>query len=91
MGPRRDAQAAASSSEAGRSRASAVGRIGKTIMRATVPSLPERLLERIAREGPVSFYDFMRAALYDPADGYYSRGAAIGEGGDFLTSPHTSP
>jgi len=60
-------------------------------MRATVPSLPERLLERIAREGPISFYDFMRAALYDPADGYYSRGAAIGEGGDFLTSPHTSP
>ena len=59
-------------------------------MRATVPSLPERLLERIAREGPISFYDFMRAALYDPADGYYARGAAIGEGGDFLTSPHTS-
>ena len=76
---------------AGRSRASAVGRIGKTIMRATVPSLPERLLERIAREGPISFYDFMRAALYDPADGYYARGAAIGEGGDFLTSPHASP
>ena len=60
-------------------------------MRATVPSLPERLLERIAREGPISFYDFMRAALYDPADGYYARGAAIGEGGDFLTSPHASP
>ncbi|HVQ53886.1 MAG TPA: class I SAM-dependent methyltransferase, partial [Thermoanaerobaculia bacterium] len=56
-----------------------------------MPSLPERLLERIAREGPISFYDFMRAALYDPADGYYSRGAAIGEGGDFLTSPHASP
>ena len=60
-------------------------------MRATVASLPERLLQRIAREGPISFYDFMQAALYDPADGYYTRGAAIGEGGDFLTSPHTSP
>lgn len=60
-------------------------------MRATVVSLPERLLQRIAREGPISFYDFMQAALYDPADGYYTRGAAIGEGGDFLTSPHTSP
>jgi SAM-dependent MidA family methyltransferase len=60
-------------------------------MRATVPSLPERLRQRIAREGPISFYDFMQAALYDPAQGYYSRGAAIGEGGDFLTSPHVSP
>ena len=60
-------------------------------MRATVPSLPERLRERIAREGPISFYDFMQAALYDPVDGYYARGAAIGEGGDFLTSPHVSP
>ena len=54
-------------------------------------SLSERLRERIAREGPISFYEFMRAALYDPEDGYYARGAAIGEGGDFLTSPHVSP
>jgi len=51
-------------------------------------SLSERLRDRIAREGPISFYDFMRAALYDPEDGYYARGAAIGEGGDFVTSPH---
>ena len=54
-------------------------------------SLPERLRDAIAREGPISFYDFMRAALYDPEEGYYARGAAIGEGGDFLTSPHVSP
>jgi SAM-dependent MidA family methyltransferase len=54
-------------------------------------SLSERLRDRIVREGPISFYDFMRAALYDPQDGYYARGAAIGEGGDFLTSPHVSP
>jgi SAM-dependent MidA family methyltransferase len=54
-------------------------------------SLSERLRDRIAREGPISFYDFMRAALYDPEEGYYARGAAIGEGGDFLTSPHVSP
>ncbi len=38
----------------------------------------------------MSFYDFMRAALYDAEEGYYSRGAAIGEGGDFVTSPHVS-
>lgn len=54
-------------------------------------SLSERLRGSIAREGPISFYDFMRAALYDPEEGYYGRGAAIGEGGDFLTSPHVSP
>ena len=33
----------------------------------------------------------MEAALYDPEDGYYSRGARIGEGGDFVTSPSLSP
>ncbi|HWZ85714.1 MAG TPA: SAM-dependent methyltransferase [Thermoanaerobaculia bacterium] len=54
-------------------------------------SLSERLRDRIAREGPISFYDFMRAALYDPEEGYYGRGAAIGEGGDFVTSPYVSP
>jgi SAM-dependent MidA family methyltransferase len=54
-------------------------------------SLPERLSERIAREGPISFSAFMRAALYDPEEGYYARGASIGDGGDFLTSPHVSP
>jgi SAM-dependent MidA family methyltransferase len=53
-------------------------------------SLSERLRDRIAREGPISFYAFMEAALYDPEEGYYARGAAIGEGGDFLTSPHVS-
>jgi SAM-dependent MidA family methyltransferase len=56
-----------------------------------VSSLSERLRERIAREGPISFSEFMRAALYDPEDGYYPRHAALGEGGDFVTSPHLSP
>ena len=32
----------------------------------------------------------MRAALYDPEAGYYARGAAIGQPGDFVTSPHVS-
>ncbi|HEX4439000.1 MAG TPA: SAM-dependent methyltransferase [Thermoanaerobaculia bacterium] len=54
-------------------------------------SLTERLRERIEREGPVSFADFMRAALYDPEDGYYARRSAIGDGGDFVTSPTVSP
>ena len=54
-------------------------------------SLAERLRERIARDGPIAFSDFMRASLYDPEAGYYARGARIGEGGDFVTSPHVSP
>src|SRR5262245_997164 len=45
----------------------------------------------MATEGPISFRDFMEAALYDPEDGYYSRGARIGEEGDFATSPSISP
>lgn len=32
-------------------------------------SLSDRLRGSIAREGPISFYDFMKAALYDPAWG----------------------
>lgn len=33
----------------------------------------------------------MEAALYDPREGYYTGGARIGEGGDFVTSPHVTP
>ena len=54
-------------------------------------TLADRLRERIRRDGPISFADFMEAALYDPEEGYYSRGAPIGEGGDFVTSPSISP
>ena len=54
-------------------------------------SLQDRLRERIAREGPISFCDFMQAALHDADEGYYAQGAAIGEPGDFVTSPHVSP
>ncbi|MEP6801411.1 MAG: SAM-dependent methyltransferase [Acidobacteriota bacterium] len=53
-------------------------------------SLTDRLRERIAREGPISFRDFMAAALYDAEEGYYSRGASIGDRGDFVTSPWIS-
>jgi SAM-dependent MidA family methyltransferase len=55
-----------------------------------VTSLADRLRDRIDREGPISFHDFMEAALYDPEAGYYARGAAIGEPGDFVTSPHVT-
>jgi len=49
------------------------------------------LAERISKGGPISFRDFMETALYDPANGYYSAHAAIGEGGDFVTAPTISP
>ena len=54
-------------------------------------TLSERLRQRIALEGPISFRDFMETALYDPEEGYYSRGAPIGDGGDFATSPSITP
>ena len=49
------------------------------------------LAERISKNGPISFRDFMETALYDPEEGYYSVRAAIGEGGDFTTAPSISP
>jgi SAM-dependent MidA family methyltransferase len=52
----------------------------------------ELLHERIARDGPISFRDYMAAALYDPAHGYYGSGrAAIGRGGDFFTNVSVGP
>ena len=54
-------------------------------------SLAGRLRASIARDGPISFADFMRAALYDPDDGYYTRRSALGDGGDFVTSPQVTP
>jgi SAM-dependent MidA family methyltransferase len=56
-----------------------------------VPGCADLLAERIAASGPISFREFMETALYDPAEGYYSAHAAIGEGGDFVTAPSISP
>src|ERR1043165_7099976 len=52
-------------------------------------SLYQRLKQRIEREGPITFYDWMKAALYDPAGGYYQRSdlARWGREGDYRTSP----
>ncbi|HEV8681690.1 MAG TPA: SAM-dependent methyltransferase [Actinomycetota bacterium] len=57
-------------------------------------TLKDRLIERIRREGPLTFAAFMEAALYDPADGFYARRGdrePVGEEGHFVTSPHVSP
>lgn len=56
------------------------------------PSLAARLRERILREGPLTFREWMRAALYDEDGGYYQRRGAErwGRGGDYRTSPERS-
>ena len=56
-------------------------------------SLAARLRNRIKREGPITFRDWMEAALYDPEDGYYCRAdrQRWGRAGDYRTSPERSP
>jgi SAM-dependent MidA family methyltransferase len=55
-------------------------------------SLEARLRERIQRDGPISFYEWMKSALYDERDGYYCA-ARVRQGrwGDYRTAPETSP
>jgi SAM-dependent MidA family methyltransferase len=56
-------------------------------------SLTARLRARIERAGPISFRDWMQAALYDERDGYYCRPDRIPQGraGDYRTAPESSP
>ncbi|MDX6529580.1 MAG: hypothetical protein QOH41_1870 [Blastocatellia bacterium] len=56
-------------------------------------SLTARLRTRIGREGPISFREWMQAALYDDRDGYYSGSSQLRQGrsGDYRTAPETSP
>src|SRR3954454_20654403 len=50
------------------------------------------LAARIAEAGPLSFAEFMEAALYHPEHGYYASGrAAIGRGGDYFTNVSVGP
>jgi SAM-dependent MidA family methyltransferase len=53
--------------------------------------LRELIIDTIRTNGPLSFRDFMEMALYYPGQGYYAAShEAIGEGGDFYTSPYLS-
>src|SRR5919197_45698 len=52
--------------------------------------LGQRLRAEIVARGPITFAEFMEAALYDPAEGFYAR-PPVGEEGHFVTSPHLSP
>jgi SAM-dependent MidA family methyltransferase len=61
--------------------------------RTAVRPLAARLRERIERDGPLTFRDWMEAALYDEHGGYYRRRdlARWGRAGDYRTSPERSP
>lgn len=51
-------------------------------------AITEILINKIKKEGPISFRDFMEMALYCPSLGYYdSTRNRIGERGDYYTSP----
>ena len=49
--------------------------------------LAARLARRIRDDGPIPVSEFVDAALYDPADGFYMVGGRAGRAGDFLTAP----
>ena len=54
--------------------------------------LHTRLVDLVARHGPLPFSTVMEAALYDEAHGFYSAaGGAAGRRGDFITSPEVGP
>jgi SAM-dependent MidA family methyltransferase len=59
--------------------------------------LGARLRRRIEDSGPITFAEFMDAALYDPDGGFFEgggraeAGSTVGAVGDFVTSPHVSP
>jgi SAM-dependent MidA family methyltransferase len=53
-------------------------------------TLTDQLIERIARDGPISVAEFMEACLHDPRHGYYQVRPALGADGDFITAPHVS-
>ena len=55
-----------------------------------MPTLKNRLLDRIRSTGPITFAEFMEVGLYDPAEGFYAL-PPVGEAGHFVTSPHVSP
>lgn len=55
-------------------------------------TLEEKIIEKITKDGPITFKTFMDMALYYPELGYYSSPETIiGRKGDFYTSPHLHP
>jgi len=57
-------------------------------LKSVSEELASVIREKIARDGPIPFSEYMEMALYEPALGYYSAGLQkFGEGGDFVTAP----
>jgi SAM-dependent MidA family methyltransferase len=55
-------------------------------------SLREIIIEKIKKEGPISFRDFMEMALYYPGLGYYTSSQnIIGKQGDYFTGSSLGP
>jgi len=55
-------------------------------------SLEDRLRQRIQREGPITFCEWMKVALYDEREGYYcGNRVRQGRAGDYRTAPELSP
>lgn len=54
--------------------------------------LADIIIDKIQKDGPVSFRDFMEMALYHPELGYYTLSRdKIGTNGDYYTSPVLTP
>lgn len=57
-------------------------------------ALKQRILRRIAEQGPISVAEYMALCLADPRDGYYTREEPgrdqFGAKGDFVTAPEVS-
>lgn len=53
--------------------------------------LEEKIRQRILQSGPISFCEFMHAALYGAEDGYYTQRQDIGRRGDFYTNANIHP
>ena len=53
--------------------------------------LIDALVRRIRSRGPITFAEYMEAALFDPVHGYYTTRAAIGFDGDYFTSADLGP
>jgi SAM-dependent MidA family methyltransferase len=62
------------------------------LMTDVLSPLEQKIIDRIQKEGPITFKAFMDMALYEPGLGYYSsEDTEIGRAGDFYTSQHLHP
>jgi len=60
--------------------------------RVSLPPTAEEQIRKLLSQRDLSFDEFMRLAIYEPAAGYYSgRRDPVGHEGDFVTSPWLSP